>query len=338
MKNKDTDNKKKSADIDVITQNLTENDKKTAEEDVLIEQNPLKLERQAEIRRIEKEKRAKRNKKAIVITVSSVAVILILTVLNFIVIPNSYYKKGESLLSAGDYAGAVEAFEVADDYSDAQKQKEKAIALLKCSTIKVGDTLLFGTYQKDNNTANGRKPIEWRVLAVDGTRFLLISEYVLDCHLYNSVSADVSWETCTLRAWLNDDFFKRAFSLEEQSAVVLSLLSNPDNYKTGALGCYDTYDKVFCLSIQEAEQYFSKESDMRAKYTNYALSRQKAYVKINDGYGPWWLRSPGANSLFVANVTCYGNIDSERADSNHSAVRPAIWLDMASDFFTSVAP
>ena len=88
--------------------------------------------------------------------------------------------------------------------------------VLEATSYKVGDIIKFGHYEQDGNTSNGKEEIEWQVLKVESDRVLMVSKYCLDCKKYNETYTDVTWETCTLRKWLNNDFKKAAFSTEEQ--------------------------------------------------------------------------------------------------------------------------
>ena len=63
------------------------------------------------------------------------------------------------------------------------------------------------------------EPIEWIVLANDSNRAMLISRYGLDMRTYNTNWTNVTWQTCTLRKWLNGDFLNTAFSDEEQARL-----------------------------------------------------------------------------------------------------------------------
>lgn len=74
----------------------------------------------------------------------------------------------------------------------------------------------FGKYEQDNNTSNGKEKIEWLVLEVKDGKALVISKYALDCKPYNTSSTNVTWETCSLRNWLNNDFINSAFSATEK--------------------------------------------------------------------------------------------------------------------------
>ena len=57
---------------------------------------------------------------------------------------------------------------------------------LLLSNASVGSTVFFGSYEQDNDTANGKEDIEWIVLAKEGNKLLVISKYALDCQKYNS--------------------------------------------------------------------------------------------------------------------------------------------------------
>ena len=65
--------------------------------------------------------------------------------------------------------------------------------------------VVFGSYEQDNDLLNGSEPIEWQILESDGNSTLLISRYVWDYQPYNTERVDVTWETCSMRQWLNDD-------------------------------------------------------------------------------------------------------------------------------------
>ena len=50
----------------------------------------------------------------------------------------------------------------------------------KIKTANVGDIIVVGTYEQDNNTSNGKELIEWLVLAKENNRVLVISDKALD--------------------------------------------------------------------------------------------------------------------------------------------------------------
>ena len=55
---------------------------------------------------------------------------------------------------------------------------------------------------------------------------LLISRYAIDCQPYNTEYKNVTWETCSLRKWLNEAFYNKAFTSEEKAKIILSEVKN----------------------------------------------------------------------------------------------------------------
>ena len=71
-------------------------------------------------------------------------------------------------------------------------------------------------------------------------RILVISQYALDCQLYHSSFESVSWETCSLRRWLNSTFVNAAFSNAEKSfipTVTVSADKHPNYNSNPGEGC-----------------------------------------------------------------------------------------------------
>lgn len=90
-----------------------------------------------------------------------------------------------------------------------------------------------------------------------------------------------------------------------------------------------TKDKIFILSVDEAERYFTKSEERIGRNTPYALA-QGAYDE--GGSGIWWLRTRGGNDTDAACVTSGGEVTRLGADvsSNGGAVRPAFWINLES--------
>ena len=194
--------------------------------------------------------------------------------------------------------------------------------------VKVGDIITFGNYWQGKDKSAGKQPVEWQVLDVKDGKALVISKYGLIKHEYNKEHICVTWETCTLRKWLNDTFIKDIFSAEEMKAVMLSDVSadkNP-NYNTNQGN--DTKDKLFLLSIKEVEQYFVSDEKRLCKPTEYAVNNG-AYEN-NRGHSWWWLRSAGGYSSDAAYVVSYGCVyySGRSVFSDDGSVRPAFWLNL----------
>ena len=309
------------------------------------EADRLEAERKAEERRIAAEKAAKKRKKAFAIGTPIVAAcIAFLIVLTTVIIPNSKYNAAVALMNNKKYDEAITAFEAMDGYKDSENQLENCYIgkygeekWNKIKNIKVGDTYTFGAYEQDNSTSNGKEAIEWTVLDKDGMSLLLISKQALDCQQYNTSYTDVTWESCSLRKWMNGTFLNKAFNAEEQAQIQNTTVSADKNPEYNTNPGNATTDKVFLLSINEVEKYFNSDEARKCAPTAYAKA-QGAYT--SDSYKTasgaatcwWWLRSPGRNQLHAADVLSDGSVyyRGDTVDTDNDAVRPALWINLDS--------
>ncbi len=200
----------------------------------------------------------------------------------------------------------------------------------KNESVEIGDYITFGRYEQDNNTSNGKEDIEWLVLDKKDGKALVISKYALDCQPYNTSYTDVTWETCTLRKWLNNTFLNAAFTDAEKSLIPTVTVSADKNPKYSTNPGNATQDKVFLLSITEVNEYFNSDSARQCKATAYAEA-QGAYVNSSNGNCWWWLRSPGYNQNYAALVLYDGYVyEFGYTVFQFGAVRLALWIDLNS--------
>ena len=221
-----------------------------------------------------------------------------------------------------------------DSTSDSTDDSTESVkSLSELGSVSVGDHFTFGNYPQG---ADGEEqPIEWRVLAVESGKVLVISERLIDCVQYNETDTDVTWETCTLRKWMNNDFVSKAFSSSQQAKISTVTIQNPDNPLCGISGGNTTQDKIFALSIDEAEKYFGSDDDRMAAPTGYAKKRGcyvDDYFSLPTGENTcwWWLRSPGDISNYAAYAYIDGYIGQIGFGVNYRrvCVRPAFWLNL----------
>ena len=246
-------------------------------------------------------------------------------------IASNKYDRALKYIEAEDYELA---YEILRDlkYKDSEEKMESiksqyySILMSNIKKAQVGSYIGFGSYEQDGNTSNGAELIEWLVLAKEDDRILVISRYALDCKPFDITRTNVTWQTCSLRTWLNLTFIDTAFSPEEQSLIPSVPVSADDNpYKKTDPG-KDTTDKLFLLSIIEANDYFDKDetrSCMATKYASY-----QGVTTSNDGRCWWWLRTPGDVANKAACVSFDGTINSNgnRVVMDGKAVRPAMWI------------
>ena len=172
--------------------------------------------------------------------------------------------------------------------------------------------------------AGGRQaPIEWIVLDWQEDRALLLSKYALDAKPFHEVEdRAVTWAECTLRAWLNGDFYNSAFSDEERARIV--------QVTNATANAPDTQDCVFLLSLDELNAYFPDEESRIADATEYAVA-QGGRVSRETGKTYWWLRTK-ATPEDAALMVRYDGAVNEFGDSMEAdiyTVRPAVWVSVS---------
>ena len=213
--------------------------------------------------------------------------------------------------------------------------------------INVGDVVIMGNYAHQDSEvlyedADGNKydiwsiPVKWLVLdKVDG-KALLLALYNVDVIAFDEGKQENStWETGTLRAWLNGEFRESAFNEKEQECMVETIVKTEANPVYGTEGGVESKDYIFVLSVEEAERYLQKNEE-RSTQIEPPVNKEKIDWSKNipiadttDFYG-WWLRTPGENEKRMAYVSGFGEIHLEGAlvGDSWTSVRPAIWIDL----------
>jgi hypothetical protein len=177
------------------------------------------------------------------------------------------------------------------DTADGKIENEEAEVVFE-NGLKVGDVVTFGSFEQDGEVSNGAEPIEWDVLGEKDGAYLLISHYVLDNRVFddkqsdNTVGVDddivdtsATWEKCSLRKWLNDDFYNSAFS-DTEKEYIMQVTNHTSDFtdfagtedatqylfnvldSTGGIGGNDTQDNVFLLSVEEFLTYYDMRTDV----------------------------------------------------------------------------
>lgn len=216
--------------------------------------------------------------------------------------------------------------------------------------------------------------IKWRVLNRNGNDALLLADVALDDQEYNTNCEDVTWESSSIRSWLNGygasanqpktdysrkNFINSAFTSMQRNAIKTTNVVNNNNINYGTAGGNNTSDKVFLLSESEvyntdtaASYGFAKNEDTfdearrsRCSIYAYAMGTWRYYdtdaehTKYNGNIW-WWLRSPGYYSYCAAGVYNYGRVDwygKNDEDMYDEGVRPALHLNLSSTNLYSYA-
>ena len=202
-------------------------------------------------------------------------------------------------------------------------------------SVSVNDIVTFGHYEQDGIRSNGAEDIEWLVLDVQGNKALLLSRYALDSQPYNSAYGKTTWESCTLRSWLNSTFLDTAFTAEEKASILMTEVDNgvpQNNSEWNVRGCNNTEDMVFLLSYKDTERYFDDRDARICTPTSYAISMGADTRTLDGGVtdaGWWWLRSPGESETQASFVNFDGTRYTNAVGNDYLSVRPAIWVEMA---------
>ena len=155
--------------------------------------------------------------------------------------------------------------------------------------------------------------IFWKILDVKDGKALIVAIHAIDVRAYNDEFKEVTWSSCSLRTWLNNDFYQKAFSAEEKKRILSETVSPGNNPRYETNPGNETEDKVFLLSIGEA-------------------SAAPRYSFYHGQVCCCWLRSPGYNQYGAAVIYYDGSIDYEgcSVDRTLGGVRPAMWITLNS--------
>lgn len=213
------------------------------------------------------------------------------------------------------------------------------------------------SYQDDNGYYTGNtyyfkyEPLKWRIL--DAVTGLVVCESIIDSQAYNNYilrGVDAcwgdsdkthyanNWEYCSLREWLNNEFYNTAFSKTQQDRIKELTRENKSRHSSK----YDsnpTSDKITLLSFWNAlntsygfsSSYSTYDTARNHKGTDYAkcqgLDLRSDFDDKYNGFSDWWLRTPG----FYTNSPCFiinGRVSDYGCDVNYTSkgVVPALNL------------
>ena len=165
------------------------------------------------------------------------------------------------------------------------------------------ETITFGKY-------------EWLILDIKDDCALLLSKDIIAEMPYHEEWEDITWKECSLREWLNTEFLN-SFTEQEQVRIMLKTQKNEESLSLCTLG-YDTKDKIFLLSPEEVDQYFSN--------SEHRISR------FNNKPSFWWLRSASCRDIDATHVDADGSVHTLGflLRNGSGGVRPALWLNLKS--------
>lgn len=200
------------------------------------------------------------------------------------------------------------------------------------------DTVLFGSYPQTDINGINKDPIEWFVLEKRNDKILLFSKYCLDVSF---LEEDTFYENSSVRKFLNNDFFDKAFEFNEKNLILES-----DNWN----------DKLFLLQYVETLEYFGfngfrengrgevngrylASNAARGAFTPYSQNK----MEILEGtmiVSPNWFTSSVAWDTFLR-YYCFQSVLSDHrggvyvsehgatyktGENKYDCVRPALWI------------
>lgn len=210
-------------------------------------------------------------------------------------VTESRYQRAVSLYENKNYREAYDAFTVLSNYN----YKDSVEYLEKFEMKQIGDIITFGNY-------------EWYIISTSSDGYTLLCKDIiylykgLYCYMpYHNKNTAITWEDCSIRSWLNDSFYNE-FNDEEKERITKTICENSNNNIYNTSGGNDTEDYIFLLSIDE-----TKNIDK----------------KMLASVGKWWLRSPGYEQYYAAEVFVDGMIDTRGyVVDSESGIRPALNL------------
>ena len=195
------------------------------------------------------------------------------------------------------------------------------------------ETVTFGRYPQAED--GGVEPIRWQVIRREAGRTLLVSEKCLASQPFQidnrvdgktDLYTPILWENCSLRDWMNGEFFDAAFTEEEKARMLYVSDGEPLKEPFG-----DARDeKVFLLSLDEVRSYYASDKERVSAPTPYAIGQGASANSVTGGC-QWWLRSAGYSTIFATMVYPYGFSSRYGYDvyMKGLCVRPCIWVTEA---------
>lgn len=199
--------------------------------------------------------------------------------------------------------------------------------------MQIGDQIQFGNFT-------------WKVLDIQNDKVLIITECIIDHRSYHDEYVEITWADCSLRKYLNDEFYK-LFSENERLRIIPTENKNSNNQWYGTSGGVDTIDNIFLLSTEEvvckyfgdsSEKLFNPRKNQRYWFERKDINNSKRIATLQSNHEQvwwWWTRTPGrvgvkavyihgdGNIGIQGNNILKGNIAEGRCTGG---VRPAMWI------------
>ncbi len=203
--------------------------------------------------------------------------------------------------------------------------------------INIGDTVEFGKYEQ-NPFKSGAEKLQWIVVDKKDDSALFLSKYAIDFMSFNDAYGSVTWETCSLRKWLNGDFYDKSFSNQEKDFIISTTIQNEDNPRYLSSGGNPTKDKIFIPGVEDVYKTINSFELRMCEPTPYAIEKGKYFdINYEDNIEScdWLLRTPGESTLNICWINCeHGELNMGNRETTYELfVRPMLWISYKNNNF-----
>ena len=253
--------------------------------------------------------------------------------------------------------------QVTDFFSEGEKYRRIRFAQYR-PDIPTHESDIYYSHQDENGYFADTdyyfryEPLQWRVL--DPSTGLVLCEKIIDSQPYQSFFYTVvtsypqtsitsyqgknstvlanDYETSTIRAFLNRDFFETAFTDSQKANIRTTALNNDAfDVRYEQFNSAETNDRLFLLSYTDAlnsaygfdttANSAVPDPAKTAVCTDYAKCR--GLWPMDDGTADWWLRSAGLRPDHASRVASDGATigGGSTVGSTSMGVRPACTLE-----------
>ena len=211
------------------------------------------------------------------------------------------------------------------------------------SEAEIGDLVCLGRFVQDENQEE-LSPVYWRVLDKQNGKVLLLCDRLLDSFSYNynpneEVLTDLTWESCSLRAFLNDgeEGFLTMFSEDERALMQPTHLENKaaneelmaqwGSFEDQGEKLYselavqdraddpDTEDTVFLLSYQEVLRYLGEPTEEYAGAGGYPFTEMKVnpdwIAAVTDAVRVGYYETDTGGGAWMTRTLCHSHSDED---------------------------
>ena len=91
---------------------------------------------------------------------------------------------------------------------------------------------------------------DWRVLDKKDGKVLLLKDNAFGSTPFDEKGQNVTWESSSVRKWLNNDFLQESFTENERNSILETTVKNTPNATYKTLAGNNTKDKFFLLSCR----------------------------------------------------------------------------------------